>query len=123
MLYSLVAYFVIRYHVPKMARAALLSCDHHGGKKAGIILWLPGETTSETTSFGLVFITNTAIFLQKSVADQSPIPSRPRVLFQTIAFCTGGPRVDLAGRYFSQPELLRLQSPTIRNRRAWNEFG
>ena len=66
MLYSLVAYFVISYHVPKMARAALLSCDHHGGKKAGIILWLPGETTSETTSFGLVFITNTAIFTQIS---------------------------------------------------------
>ena len=37
MLYSLVAYFVISYHVPKMARAALLSCDHHGGRRAGII--------------------------------------------------------------------------------------
>ena len=61
--------------------------------------------------------------LHKSVADQSPIPSRPGVLFQTIAFCTGGPRLDLAGRYFSQPELLRLQSPTIRNRRSWNKFG
>ena len=66
MLYWLVAYFVISYHVPKMARAALLSCDHHGGRRAGIILWLPGETTSETTSFGLVFITNTAIFTQIS---------------------------------------------------------
>ena len=64
--YSLVAYFVISYHVPKMSRAALLSCDHHGGKKAGIILWLPGETTSETTSFSLVFITNTAIFTKIS---------------------------------------------------------
>ena len=67
MLYSLVAYFVISYHVPKMARAALLSCDPHGGKKACMhALWLPGETTSETTSFGLLFITNTAIFTQIS---------------------------------------------------------
>ena len=77
MLYSLVAYFVIRYHVPKMARAALLSCDHHGGKKAGIILWLPGETTSETTSFGLLFITNTAIFTKISSRPISnPIKTR-----------------------------------------------
>ena len=29
----------------------------------------------------------------------------------------------LLGDIFSQPELLRLQSPTIRNWRAWNKFG